>query len=258
MAAGARPLDNVVLVLVQPQDLVNVAAIVRVMSNFGLSRLRLVEPAAFDPWRILGIAHHTEPIIEQVERYPDLPGALADCSLVLGTTGRPRETRRERLTPRQAAPLVLQAAGQNPGSPVAILFGRETDGLTNAELDGCHLLVTIPTAENRSLNLAQAGLVLSYELWLAAAEPAPQATPAALAADGEPLATGRHREEMFAALERLLHALYPATTEQRMARSMQRLRAVLLRAAPRSGEARMLSHLFQHLARAVGRKESGS
>lgn len=321
--AAARLLDRVVLVLYQPQDVVNVAAVVRVMSNFGLRRLRLVEPAAFDPYRIEGIAHHTGEIVRGVERFPDLSAALADCTFVLGTTGRAREVRRERLTPRQAAGLVLRAAalsvaapapGVSPEPPsglppaqasapgeglVAILFGREKDGLPNAALEDCHGLVTIPTAPgNRSLNLAQSAVVLAYELWLAAAAGATQeatqdaaqdatqeSLPTAAGAAPEPppaaprpsdpgapplgddprsvalalaedarLATGRQREEMFQALADLLWALYPATTDTRVSRSLARLRAVLLRAAPRADEATMLAHLFQHLARAIRRQ----
>lgn len=256
-------MDNVVLVLLQPEDVVNVAGVVRAMSNFGLKDLRLVEPAAFDAYRVEGIAHHTGEIIERVRRYSTLEEALADCSLVLGTTGRPRRVRRERLTPREAAPIVLRTAAAHPGAPVALLFGRERDGLPNSALDLCHAVVTIPTSpENHSLNLAQAVLVIAYELWLAAAGVAreqagqgpPEMTfgahtlPAALEEWG-PLATGSAREAMFAALDDMLCALYPGTTESRLDAAVSRLRAIVLRAAPRADEARLLSHLFRHVAR---------
>lgn len=297
-------LQNVVMVLFQPQDVVNVAGVIRVMSNFGLRRLRLVEPAAFDPYRIEGIAHSagvTGEIVAGTGRFPDLPSALADCGFVLGTTGRPRETRRERLTPRQAAPLLLRAAGAaagrpaEPGAgaaagrPVAVLFGREKDGLPNDALDLCHAILTIPTdPANRSLNLAQAALVVAWELWMAATAPAAPEAPgapealaapaaplrlpaagapplagevpsvaAALAADAE-LASGTEREAMFRALADLLRAVHPRTTEGRLARAMSHLRAVLLRAAPRSDEARMLAGLFAHLARMGARSPAGA
>lgn len=253
-------MDNVVLVLFQPEDVVNVAGAVRAMSNFGLKDLRLVEPAAFDAYRVEGIAHHAGEIIERVRRYPTLEAAVADCSLVLGTTGRPRRVRRERLTPREAAPIVLRAAAAHPGAPVAVLFGRERDGLPNSALDLCHAVVTIPTSpENHSLNLAQAVLVIAYELWLAAAGAAREAAaagitfgartlPAALEEPG-PLATGAAREAMFAALDDMLRALYPGTTESRLGAAVSRLRAIVLRAAPRADEAKLLSHLFRHIAR---------
>lgn len=286
-------LDNIVVILYQPQDVVNVGAVIRVMSNFGLKRLRLVEPAAWDAYRVEGIAHHTRPIIEAVEFFPDLAAAQADCGFVLGTTARKRGTRRERLTPRQAAPLMLEAATRSPGTPAALLFGREDTGLPNEALEDCHALLTIPTgATNPSLNLAQAALVVVYELFMAtqAAEatypvklPEPIATPTLpITCETEPsgvppkrgepasvvqaiellqqdarLATGSEREQMFKALADLLWKLYPNTTEERVAYSMSRLRAVLLRAAPRHDESRAIAHLFHHLIQVVSREKGG-
>src|SRR5581483_5389265 len=103
-------LDSVVLVLDRPRDVANVGGVVRVMCNFGLSRLRLVEPAAYDEERILAAAHRGAPVLARLERHPTLASALADCGFVLGTTARPRQVRHERITPRQAAPALLQAA----------------------------------------------------------------------------------------------------------------------------------------------------
>ncbi len=279
-------LENIVLVLYQPQDVVNVGGVIRVMSNFGLKRLRLVEPAAFDAYRIEGIAHHTQPIIEAVEFFPDLEAALADCGFVLGTTARKRGTRRDRLTPQQAAPVVLEAALKSPGTPTALLFGREDSGLPNEALDNCHALVTIPTgATNPSLNLAQAALIVAYELFIASqaeaatenntveqvhsvasAEPSgvpPRKgqTPSVVQAiqllqEDARLATGTEREQMFKAMADLLWVLYPNTTEERVAYSMSRLRAVLLRAAPRHDESRSIAHLFHHLIQVVNQAKS--
>lgn len=272
-------LNNVVVILYQPQDVVNVGGVVRVMSNFGLRRLRLVEPAAFDAYRVEGIAHHTHSIIDAVERYPNLEAALADCGFVLGATARKRGTRRERLTPRAAVPLVLEAARKSSETPVALLFGREDNGLPNEALDSCHALLTIPTdPTNPSLNLAQAVLIVAYELWLAAqaqetptnapvpgeglpsgrpprrGEPASVAQAIEFLREDARLASGSEREPMFSALADLLWTLYPNTTEMRVAYSMTRLRAVLLRAAPRRDEASALTHLFHHLIQALRSK----
>jgi tRNA C32,U32 (ribose-2'-O)-methylase TrmJ len=196
----------------------------------------------------------------------------------LGTTARSRGTRRERLSPRAAAPVLLEAARQSPGTPVALLFGTEDSGLPNTALDDCHALLTVPTdPTNPSLNLAQAALVVVYELWLAAqaldvtAEVAPSrpigqpprsgevstvAQAVQLLEQDAQLANGSERQYMFKALADLLWALYPDTTETRVAYSMARLRAILLRAAPRNDESRVLAHLFQHLNQAVRRKNS--
>jgi tRNA/rRNA methyltransferase/tRNA (cytidine32/uridine32-2'-O)-methyltransferase len=244
-------LDRIAVILFQPQDVVNVAAIIRVMSNFGLTDLRLVEPAAFDAYRILGIAHHTERIVEQVRRFPTLAEATADCTFVLGTTGRPRHQERLLVTPRQAAPLLLQTAELAPEGRVAVLFGREQDGLPNEALDLCHGVLTIPTSpENRSLNLAQAALVVAYELYLAATAPVAEA-PAAVAEPAPDLASGDEREAMFDSLRDLLLALYPTTTEARLTASLSRLRGMLMRSAPRHEEAEALANLCRHAARVL-------
>lgn len=252
-------LDNVVLVLDRPRDVANVGGVVRVMCNFGLSRLRLVEPAAYDEERILAAAHRGAPVLARLERHPTLDSALADCGFVLGTTARPRQVRHERITPRQAAPALLQAVTLSPATPAAILFGPEDRGLANAALGRCNALVTIPTApEAASLNLAQSVLVLAYELWLAAlastvhggAERMPDVAAAlgGVPAAGDSLARAAACEEMFAALEEVLWGMHPNNDAGRVAHTLARLRAVLLRAAPRSEEVRMLTTLFVHIA----------
>ncbi len=278
MPGEIASLDNIVVILYQPQDVVNVGSVIRVMSNFGLSQLRLVEPAAWDDYRVEGIAHHTREIIDRVEHYPSLEEALADCGFVLGTTARKRGTRRERLTPREAAPVVLEAARKDTASRTALLFGREDSGLPNEALENCHALLTIPTGTNPSLNLAQAALIVAYEIWQAAQpeEETPEPEASAPRLTGQPprtgqtrsiataiqlleenaqLANGTEREGMFLALADLLRALYPKTTDVRVTYSMTRLRAVLLRSAPRRDESRALSHLFRHLIQVVSRSE---
>lgn len=221
------------------------AATIRAMSNFGLADLRLVEPAAFDPYRILGIAHGTERLVGSVRLCATLDSALADCTLVLATTGRPRHGERRVLEPREAAGLLLAAAAEAQGR-VAVLFGPEQDGLPTWAVDRCHGILTIPTDEyNRSLNLAQAVLLVGWELWMAAgAAPAPPILPA-------DLASGADREAMFSAFQELLGTLYPGSTELRMSGAMARLRALLNRGAPTREEARSMTNLIRHADRTL-------
>jgi TrmH family RNA methyltransferase len=153
------------LVLVAPQDLVNIASAVRICRNFGIDDLRLVTPAVFDPWRIEGIAHNTAELVERIRIFDSLEEAVDDCGLVVGLTARGRTAKRTLLRPRSAAGEIVDALID---TPAAIVAGREDKGLTNAELDRCHLLVTIPTSPDYpSLNLAQAVALMSYETWLA-------------------------------------------------------------------------------------------
>ena len=169
---GERPLDRIVIVLWETQDLVNIAGTVRAMKNFGLSRLRLVSPLEWDPWRIEGIAHDTQDIVARTTLHESLPDALADCAYVVALSARERRAKRAMARPRDiAAELLERATAIQPGdeaATVGILFGREDAGLPNWALDLAHRIATIPTnPEHRSLNLAQAVLLMAYELWLA-------------------------------------------------------------------------------------------
>jgi len=272
-------LDGIVLVLDRPRDAMNVGGVVRAMGNFGLGRLRLVEPAAYDVDRIRSMAHRGGPVLDRIERYPSLEAALADCGYVLGTSARARAVRHERLSPRQAALALLRAAALGGAAPdvpsesalspvspvvppVAVLFGPEDRGLSNEALGRCNAVITIPTApDDSSLNLAQSALLIAYEVWLAAiGDATPDArrgrvpdVAAAVEATGaaarEPLASGHARDEMFAALEEVLWGMHPNNDAGRVAHTLARLRAVLLRAAPRTEETRMLTRFFIHIAR---------
>ena len=116
------------------------------------------------------MAVHADDVLAHATIYPELADALADCSIAVGTTSR-RGGYRSRAVPLRAAAVELDAlAGANK---IALVFGREDRGLTNRELKLCHRLVTIPTApEYPSLNLAQAVMVVAYELMMAANESA--------------------------------------------------------------------------------------
>jgi len=154
-----------ILVLVEPQDLVNIASAVRVAKNFGLTDLRLVNPREFDAWRIEGIAHNTGDVIARMKITATLEEALADTVYAVALSARERRAKRSMLRPRAAAQSLVE---RSEDGPVAFVAGREDKGLTNDELDRCHAMVTIPTDPGyRSLNLAQAVCVMCYETMLA-------------------------------------------------------------------------------------------
>jgi len=156
---------SLVVVLHEPQDLVNIAHVVRVMKNFGLRDLRLVNPREYDAHRIGGIAHQTADVLARVRLCGDLDEALADCAHVAGFTARGRTAKRNLRRPREAA-AELVAAGA--GATAALLFGREDKGLPNEALDRCHRIVTVPTEPTYgSLNLGHAVAIALYEVALA-------------------------------------------------------------------------------------------
>lgn len=160
--------DRFVVVLNRTQDVVNIATSLRAMMNTGLTRLRLVSPDDFSAYRIAGIAHGSEELIERIEFFDTLDDATADTALVIGTTARRRTATYLWSHPREAAPGLL-THDATAERPIAIVFGREDTGLLNEELDRCDRLLVVPTSEiNSSLNLSQAVLLIGYELMLAA------------------------------------------------------------------------------------------
>lgn len=156
---------TITVVLHEPQDLVNIAHVVRAMKNFAFRDLRLVSPRVYDAHRIEGIAHQSHDLLRRVVVYESLEAAIADCVHVVGFTARGRSAKRNVQRPRGAAEEILATT---EAGRVALLFGREDKGLSNDALDRCHRLVTIPTdPAYASLNLAHAVVVMLYELALA-------------------------------------------------------------------------------------------
>jgi TrmH family RNA methyltransferase len=224
-------LDNIVVVLCRPQKLVNIAGAIRAMKNMGLLRLRLVRPAEYDPSDIEGIAHRSADVLAATTLHASLDNALADAVYVAGTTARPRELAPRHVTPREAAPELLARAEHGP---VALLFGSEDNGLTAEELDRCHCVLRIPTDPRyRSLNLAQAVLIVAYELWQAIEQPAPITSRSAQPADAAQL------EALFDAAERALWGIEFFKTAS-SAVIMRSLRGLIHRAEPDAREAALL------------------
>ena len=133
-----------IVVLNEPQNLINTAVVIRAMLNFGLRDCRLVAPAEFDAHRIEGIAHKSGPVIERTEIFDNLDSALADCTFVVGLTARGRTAKRNAQRPTE---MVAEMQTLSDADRPALLFGREDKGLTNDELDRCHRIVTIPTTQ---------------------------------------------------------------------------------------------------------------
>ncbi len=228
-------LSRVVVVLDHPKDVVNIAGVIRVMMNFGLSSLRLVEPDEFDAYRIEGIAHRSTPLIEAATLHDTLEDAVADCTWVVGTTARARTAGRNYTRPGDVSDELVEKTAEGR---VAIVFGREDRGLSNEALDLCHAVVIIPThPDYSSLNLAQACLVMAYETFLAA-EDAPEELPRGRRATRPP--TAEELEQTYRALEEGLAAIefYKA---REPAAVMRTLRTLVARAEPDLRESRLLA-----------------
>lgn len=160
-------LDNIRVVLARTSHPGNIGAAARAMKTMGLSQLVLVDPAVFPNSQAEAMASGATDLLAAARVCSTLAEALADTTLALGVSARRRDIVAEVLMPQQAAARLLTEA---QAAPVALVFGNETSGLSNEELNLCQSLVTIPAnPDYSSLNLAAAVQVMSYELrrvWL--------------------------------------------------------------------------------------------
>src|SRR5208282_4956377 len=155
-------LDNLRVVLVATRNPLNIGAAARAMSNFGVRRLRVVNPyeAAF---REAKSAVGAAGLLAKAEQYASVAEAVADCRLVVGTTAAGRRELQHRLRRLEEGARAIKQ--QLKVGPVALLFGSERVGLSNQEMSYCHWVTRIPTREEHgSMNLGQAVAVCLYEL----------------------------------------------------------------------------------------------
>jgi len=166
-------LGNVKIVMVRPRGSGNIGSVARAMKNFGARELAVVGPARTKSFWARAMAVHGRDILSEVQSYASIREAIADCTLVVGTTCRPGLYRSHSQTAREVAPKIAAAAQTGK---VAVVFGPEDHGLSNKDIEHCQLLLTIPShPDYQSLNVAQAVVVCMYEIFLAASEPAPSA-----------------------------------------------------------------------------------
>jgi tRNA (cytidine32/uridine32-2'-O)-methyltransferase len=188
---------NIRIVLIDTTHPGNIGAVARAMKNMGLYDLALVRPKSFPDPEATARASGADDVLLRARVCEHLEDAIADCGLVVGTSSRQRHMHWDQLEPRECAEQLVSTAVKQP---VAILFGSERFGLTNAELMHCRWLVTIPTDEAyASLNVAMAVQILAYELWLARRQPHTSE------ADREaPLATSAEMQRFYEHLQTVL------------------------------------------------------
>ena len=160
--AAANEFAGLRVVLVGARNPLNIGAAARAMSNFGVRHLRVVNPYTVG-FREARSAVGASALLARAKEYPTVAEAVADCSLVVGTTAvRHRELQHPLRRLEYGARVIRKQLGS---SRVALLFGSEKFGLSNAALSHCHWLMRIPTCEeNISMNLGQAVAVCLYEL----------------------------------------------------------------------------------------------
>lgn len=240
---------SLAVILVRPREEGNVGSAARAMANMGLDRLILVEPAAQIGRVATAFAVGAKHVLDACERKASLAEALAPFRRVVGTTSaRDRRWDVPLLHPRE---LPARLALDPPGTPTALVFGPEVGGLTNDDLALASLLVTIPCSPAQpTLNLAQAVLVLAYELYQAQTDTPPPAT----VGHPEPPATTAEVDGLFGQATDLLRRI-GFDRDSSFEGVLRDLRRLVSKAGPDSREVAILRGICRRTQRALEVKE---
>jgi tRNA/rRNA methyltransferase len=244
-------LDHLRVVLVAARNPLNIGAAARAMSNFGVRRLRVVNPyeVAFREARsAVGAAG----LLAKAEQYETVAEAVADCKLVVGTTAATRRELQHRLQRLDEGARAIKrhlATG-----PVALLFGSERYGLSNDELSHCHWVMRIPTREEHgSMNLGQAVAVCLYELvrWK---KTAPRKT--APAKKDKTSATSKELERLTQVLLEVLRT--SGFVNPRAVAAEEKLRRLVRRLELNGNDAEVLLGMLRQIAWKLGDNEKSA
>ncbi len=248
-APSSAPLPGPAVILVRPRVEGNVGSAARAMANMGLDRLILVEPAAVIGKEATAFAVGAKHVLDGIQRTDDLRAALAPFRRIVGTTS--NRDRRWEVPVLTARELPAWLAQDPPGTPTVLLFGPEVGGLNNDELSLASVLVTIPCSlVQPTLNLAQAVLLVAYELFQArTAEPPP---PPALGHPDPPAST----EELEGLFDHATDVLRRVGFERddSFAGVLRDLRRLAARGGPTSREVAILRGICRRTQRALERK----
>ena len=191
--SGKIVLDSISVVLVRPRFPENIGAVARAMKNMGLHRLTVVDGCSPLHMNAYKLASGAEEILERAEEFPQLSEAISGMGCVVGMTSRTGKERNPLLTPGELAQKLIPISKKNL---IGLAFGSEKEGLTNEDLSLCNLFVRIPSSGAfPSLNLAQAVMVLCYELFQSSMATKKRSTR---------LTSSEHLENMFTHMEKTL------------------------------------------------------
>lgn len=251
-------LDSVRIVLVNTSDCRNIGSAARAMKTMGLSQLVLVDPIEMPNGQAQALAAGATDVLANAKVVSTLEEAISDCGLVVGTSARSRTLPWPMLDPRECGEKLISEVSEYP---VALVFGRESSGLTNDELQLCHFHVQIPAnPEYSSLNLAMAVQTLSYEVRMAflanekAQEQAQFNSQGNEKSDDEQYPVVEETERMFEHFEQALKATgfivpsHPGLV-------MTKLRRFINRARPDSKEVKMWRGMLSSVEKSAKRKQ---
>jgi tRNA/rRNA methyltransferase len=236
-----------IVVLVEPQMGENIGAAARAMANFGLSRLRLVKPVQGWPnEKARVMAAGADRVLEGAQLYDSLADAIGDCSFVLAATARNHDQAKPVIGAAAAAAEMAPRVGA--GETVAVVFGRERNGLENHEVARADRILTLPVNPAfASLNLAQAVVIVGYEWFKYAARELPFTAP-----ERSPPVTKQQLDAFFADLERELDKVEFFRPDEKRGVMSVNLRNIFQRIAPTQQDIRTLHGVVTALTQ--GRK----
>jgi tRNA/rRNA methyltransferase len=237
-------LDSISIILVRPKFHENIGSAARAMKNMGLNRLIVVNGCSPLHPNAYKLASGAEDILERAEEFFTLREAISEMGCVVGTTSRGGKERYPLLTPETLAKKLIPLSLKNS---IGLAFGSEKEGLTNEELTLCHLYVRIPSMESfPSLNLAQAVMVVCYELFQASIE---------IPKKPIQLAQAEQLERMFEHMEKTLIQLgfLDSNHPQKIMRALRRL---LVRSEMDEREVQILQGIWSEMDRhlRIGKK----
>lgn len=236
---GITSLNNVRIVLVGTTHPGNIGAAARAMKTMGQDKLYLVEPKIYPSAEATARATGADDVLAAATVCQDLKSAIDDCELVVATTARRRSLPWPTVTPRECAERVGQVAPAN----TAILFGRESSGLSNDELELSNLMLQVPAnPDYSSLNLAAAVQIVCYELLIAGLTPSASDS----SVENEEHATQKELEMFYEHLEQCMLALeYMDPDNPR--KLMHRMRRLFNRSHLEKSEWRILRGLLSSI-----------
>mgnify|MGYP003117215706 CR=1 FL=1 len=254
-------LNNVRVVLVNTSHPGNIGGAARAMKNMGLTQLVLVDPERFPDPDAVSRASGADDVLANARIVATLEEAIADCSLVLGTSARDRRIPWPVLDPRESADKVLDQLEQVADAQIALVFGREDSGLTTDELQRCQYHVHIPSMPDfSSLNLAAAVQVLVYELRMQSLQregaPTKMHKVETTAVFNEIPATAGELEQFYQHLEQVLVEI-GFHDPQKPRQLMPRLRRLYGRVHLNRMEMNILRGILTETQKAVGVKAAG-
>ncbi len=244
-------MHNIRIILVNTTHPGNIGAAARAMKTMGLCHLYLVAPKKFPDPEAVAMAAGAEDVLSQAVVVQSLEDAIADCQLVLATSARSRARPWPMLSPREMGEKINIEKHQNK---IAVVFGRESSGLSNEELQLAHYHVQIPSSEDYgSLNVAQAVQVLCYEIriaYLSSIREVQGDQPVAPTSDFNIYPDAKKLADFYQHLEALLTEVEFIDAQKPM-HQMQKLRRIFTKSRLEIPEVQLLRGIFTDIQQYV-------